>query len=410
MLLTSLQSYEFHNLDKIQARLDSVLGLHRTMSRDSVVPLLAGSTNTKKAYKKFWKDLFNIGVTAEMISQKKKEMQDTFKTQHPAASSQIDDSTSEDPNPAPHPQLPEVRNSSDAETSPISSISTKIVPNSRSRFSWVRPPIDFLVGPLMLSAAEAGNTKRLVSILEYVRNINFADDRNKTALHKAATKGHKEIVQLLLSKGGSLEDKDALLNTPLHNATCGGHTSTVELLLTKGASIEAMTESLNATPLHLAAVGGHTSTVELLLSKGASIEARDTTKRTPLHQAAYYGHTSTVELLLSKGASIEAMTEYLNSTPLHVAALCGHTSIVELLLSKGASIEATDIINRTPLHFAAFSGQTSTVEVLLSKGAPIEAMDKNGNTPLDLATLRSHPDTAKVLKSNATKLVTSRQK
>ena len=79
-------------MDKIQAQLDQVLGLglHRTVSTDSIVSL-AGSTNTKKAYKQFIKDLLAIGVTADMINEKGKEIQDIFKPQHPAASNQIDD-------------------------------------------------------------------------------------------------------------------------------------------------------------------------------------------------------------------------------------------------------------------------------------------------------------------------------
>ena len=124
------------------------------MSKDSIVSF-AGSANTKKAYKRFCKGLFNIGVTAEMISQKEKEIQDIFKPQNPATSNQTDDTTFVDPS-----QLLEVRNSSDqiqspevgsssevesssdAETSPMSPMSTEN-PRPRSMFGWIRPPIDF---------------------------------------------------------------------------------------------------------------------------------------------------------------------------------------------------------------------------------------------------------------------------
>ena len=304
-MLISLYSCDSHKLDAMQAQLNSVLGLRRTTSRDSIISF-AGSVNTKKAYKKFCKGLFNLGVTAEMISQKEKEIQDIFKTQHPAASSQTGDSTSADPNPDPnpalHPQLPEVGNSSDAENSPISSISIKNEANSRSRFGWVRPPIDFLVGPLMLAAAEEGDATRLISTLGYIRNINFkGGDQKETALHKAAARGHMDIVQLLLSKGASIEAKDTDWRTPLHCAALGGHTSTVGLLLSKGASLEVM-DTHGWTPSYRAAWYGHTSTVELLLSKGASFEAKDPYGWTLLHRAAWGGHTSTVELLLRKEA------------------------------------------------------------------------------------------------------------
>ena len=365
-MLKSLYSCDSHKLDAMQAQLNSVLGLRRTMSKDSIVSF-AGSINTKKAYKKFCKGLFNIGVTAEMIGQKEKEIQDIFTTQHPTASNQMDDITPADPNPALHPLLPEVGNSSNAETSPP--ISTGSESNSRLGFGWVRPPIDFLVGPLMLSAAETGNTKRLVSILEYVRNINLADGQEETALHKAAAKGHQDIVQVLLSKEASLEANNSFGRTPLHHAAWSGHTSIVELLLTKGASIEAKDKD-GWTPLHQSAWGGHTSTAELLLSKGASLDAQDKGGWNPLHCAAWRGHTSTVELFLS----------------------------------KGASLEGTDMEGWTPLHHAAWDGRTGTVELLLSKGASIKAMNEDGQTPLDVAIRFRSTGAIKLLKSKAAKL------
>ena len=78
----------------MQARLTDVLGLHRTNSTVSVdsITSFAGSINTKKAYKKFCKGLFEIGVTKEMISQKEGEIRNIFQHQIPVTSSQVDDS------------------------------------------------------------------------------------------------------------------------------------------------------------------------------------------------------------------------------------------------------------------------------------------------------------------------------
>ena len=228
--------------------MDSVLGLCRTISIDSLVSF-AGSINTKKAYKKFCKGLFEAGVTADTIRQKEKEIQDIFKPQHPVTSTPIV------PN-----QMPEVGTSFNAQTIPTSTMSTENQ-RSRSRLAWIQPRIDFLVGPYMLTAAETANTKRLISTLEYVRNINFADDQKETALHKAAAKGHHDVVQLLLSRGASIEAMDIGNRTPLHCAVSNGHTNIVELLLSKEASIEAMVEG-SSTLLHDAASSGYTSTVD----------------------------------------------------------------------------------------------------------------------------------------------------
>ena len=386
--------------DKIQARLDNILGLHRTTSSDSIVSL-AGSINTKKAYKKFIKDLLAIGVTADMINEKEKEIKDIFSPQQAVASNQMDDSTSGDQTQLPEepPQFPEAGNSSNAETSAIL-IGNK--PKSRSRFPWVRPPIDFLVGPRMLAAAEAGEIQRLISTLEYVRNINFVDPWRATALHKAAARGHRDIVELLLSKGASIEAMDQVEDTALHEASSNGHTSTVELLLTKGASVEA-TDKYKDTPLHKAARYGHPITVELLLTEGASVEAAGKYSNTPLHDAARNGYTRTVELLLAKGALVEAM-DNTNSTPLHYASQRGHTSTVEVLLAKGASVQAASNNNETPLHQAARNGHTGAVELLLAKGASIEALNIDNNTPLDLAKLNRRAGTVTLLENQDAEL------
>ena len=355
----------------MQARLDNVLGLRRTSSRDSISSF-AGSINTQKAYKKFCKGLFDIGVTPDMISQKEQEIKDIFKPQGLTASTQIDDSTfGHQTTLVDQSQLPEVGGPSGAETSPTPTVPTENEPKSRSRF---RPPIDFLVGPLMLAAAKAGNMKLLISTLEYVRNINFADEFRMTALHKASASGHREIIQLLLSKGASIEARDNVNTTPLHDAARSGHTSIVELLLSEGASIEVMTKK-NNTPLHFAAWKGDTSTVELLLIKGASIDVMNENHNTPLHFAAWRGHTSTVELLLINGASIEVMNENHN-TPLHLSAWGGDTSTLELLLTKGALIDVMNENNDTPLLLAAWKGHTNAVELLLKKGALTEGMNK----------------------------------
>ena len=71
-----------------------VLGLHRTVSRVSIdsIASFAGSINTKKAYKEFCKNLYQIGVTAEMIRVKESEILDIFKPHDTPISAQTDDS------------------------------------------------------------------------------------------------------------------------------------------------------------------------------------------------------------------------------------------------------------------------------------------------------------------------------
>ena len=88
----------------------------------------------------------------------------------------------------------------------------------------------------MHGAVEEGNTRRLISTLEYIRDIDFKDDQKVTALHKAAQSGHAGMVELLLRKDASVEALNRFNNTPLDLAILYTHTSVVELLLEKGAS------------------------------------------------------------------------------------------------------------------------------------------------------------------------------
>ena len=79
---------------RVQAQLNTLLGLHRTNSSVSIdsVTSFAGSINTKKAFKKFCQDLYHIGVRADLIKEKESEILNIFKPQDTVTSSQMDDS------------------------------------------------------------------------------------------------------------------------------------------------------------------------------------------------------------------------------------------------------------------------------------------------------------------------------
>ena len=72
--------------------------MHRSTSRASIdsITSFAGSINTKKAFKTFCKDLYKIGVTAEVINQRKDEILEIFKPQNTTIGDQIDDSNDAD--------------------------------------------------------------------------------------------------------------------------------------------------------------------------------------------------------------------------------------------------------------------------------------------------------------------------
>ena len=55
------------------------------------------------------------------------------------------------------------------------------------------------------------------------------------ALHAAATRGHKETVELLVSKGADVNLQGGHYGNALRAAAARGHKKMVELLISKGA-------------------------------------------------------------------------------------------------------------------------------------------------------------------------------
>jgi hypothetical protein len=95
-------------------------------------------------------------------------------------------------------------------------------------------------------------------------------------LHLAAYFGQYEAARLLLEGGAlvSVVSRNSLGVTPLHSAVAGRHRELVELLLSRGAAVNAR-QSGGWTALHSAAQHGDKDTIAVLLQHGADIAARN---------------------------------------------------------------------------------------------------------------------------------------
>ena len=81
-----------------------------------------------------------------------------------------------------------------------------------------------------------GNMKMFVQYLDAVADINIRDsaDSDRTALHKAAITGNKDIINMLLSYGGDIFAASGDGLTPIYYAETGGHTEIVGKILQRG--------------------------------------------------------------------------------------------------------------------------------------------------------------------------------
>jgi len=119
----------------------------------------------------------------------------------------------------------------------------------------------------------------------------------------------------------------------LHDAARDGDIDQVQLLLSKGANVNEKNR-MGWTPLHTAIQNRRLALIEPLIAKGADINATNNRGQTPLMAAVYIGQKDAVELLIAKGADINIIGGGDNA--LSLAKKRRNTEIADLLVKHGA--------------------------------------------------------------------------
>jgi len=243
-------------------------------------------------------------------------------------------------------------------------------------------------------AAAIGNVELVRSLIYEGLGVDSIEDGfQKTALHRAAISGRKDVAELLLAKGADVNARDSYISAPLHYAAQNGHSAVAELLIARGADINAR-NSAGDRPLQGAARYDRKDTIKLLLEKGATISN--------IHLAAYMGDLVKIEGFIQEGVDINVLDGH-GYAPLHYAAQNNQKEVIELLISKGADVNVKNWGGETPLHIAVSRGHKDIVELLIAKGADINVKNNRGQTPLDIALSRNRKDIAELLRKHEAK-------
>ena len=256
--------------------------------------------------------------------------------------------------------------------------------------------------------ARDGDLEEVKSLIRENQNVILRRDRwGATALHHAAAKGSKDVVELLLATGADVNATSNDGSTPLHDAAARGHKDVAELLLARGADVNARRSS-GDTPLYCAATK---DVAELLLTTGAEVNAASNNGGTPLHNAAARGHQEVAELLLARGADVNARSSS-GDTPLHetLTSWGPYKDVAELLLAHNADVNAKNCAGKAPLHLAItreFPGKMAKKKeyrdmatLLLAHGADVKEKDGEGETPLHLALMNRDKEITELLVAN----------
>ena len=217
-----------------------------------------------------------------------------------------------------------------------------------------------------------------------------------TPLSHASRCGHTPVVALLLTEGKADPDisdfevwscrnkvgfwrrqrvtRKGVAFGPLHWAASKGHEDIVRLLLQSGARI--MTDCAGRTPISHAAEVGSREIVMILLDSGDEVRLRDSVGRNPLSHAAEAGQQHIVEILLGTDVDVDS-PDVVGRTAMSWAAERGQQAVCKRLHARGADVKTKDKYGWTPILWAARGGHSSVLQQILMTNDSTSSPVKN---------------------------------
>jgi ankyrin repeat protein len=222
-----------------------------------------------------------------------------------------------------------------------------------------------------------GNLEKFLSIIEKI-GTELLDDWGNSALQQAAYYNQKDLLNLLLGHGATLDPKS------LTTACSMGYTEVAILLIHNKVDVNYQ-DAHGMSPLMWAARKNATL-VCTLLDAGANVILKDKNGTTAMMHAC---NAEIVEILIKQGLDLEEKNKY-DQSAINLAASYGETKAIEGYLAHGAVLNSLDQYHNTPLINASIGGYEEAVKLLLSKKADTSIKNKYDRTALGEALLRKN--------------------
>ncbi|KAM0825820.1 hypothetical protein ACQ4PT_069300 [Festuca glaucescens] len=189
----------------------------------------------------------------------------------------------------------------------------------------------------LLAAAERGHLGAVVELLRHLdaEGVAAKNRSGYDALHVAAREGHHAVVQEMLRYNRMFSKTFGPANTtPLISAATRGHAEVVKLLLEQDDfGLGEMAKDNGKNALHFAARQGHTEIVNALLEKDPQLARRNDKKgQTALHMAVKGTNCDVLRALVDADPAIVMLPDKNGNTALHVATRKKRAEIVIVLL------------------------------------------------------------------------------
>ncbi len=151
-------------------------------------------------------------------------------------------------------------------------------------------------GNTALTIAVMFNRTELAKLL-----INQGANYDENLLFRAARNGNKEVVEILINKGLSINAPCTCCESPLLAATSYDNFEVAKFLVNRGAIIVNAKDSCYS-PLHHAAANRAIKTIKYFIEKRANVNALDKEGHTPLYYATKTEDIEVQDILIRSGA------------------------------------------------------------------------------------------------------------
>lgn len=238
-------------------------------------------------------------------------------------------------------------------------------------------------------------------IIYVVNSLIESSDKSarRYALYLSALNGHKDIVNLLLTRVFFTVDE---INIALQFAALNGHTEIVERLIPISDP-----KTNNSKALQNAAKNGHLECVRLLIP----VSDPKADESEALRRAVFHGHLEVVRELLPVSdvtakdfysirwamvkndlPMVKLIAPYCEQESIILAAECGYRGVVDFLCSFVDRRSMAEALKAAIIH-----DRLNIVRLLIKRGKGIADINGLSFCPLTLATKEGHLDIVKIL-------------
>ena len=159
----------------------------------------------------------------------------------------------------------------------------------------------------MMLASGRGHKEVVRLLVRKGCNMRTLDEQRNNILHIASIGGHVDMVKYILSQNiVDIDSTASIGRTPVMIAAAMGHREVVELLVSKGCNVKTTDQHQNNI-LHVACIGGFVDVVRYILSQRiVDVESRGFGGKTCLLLGAEVGQEEVVKFLRNWGCNISA--------------------------------------------------------------------------------------------------------